>query len=45
MCPCARRHTLGTAGHHVQHIYEKAGVRTRAAATVWAYERALVRAG
>jgi DNA-binding CsgD family transcriptional regulator len=30
--------TLGisakTAGYHVQHIYEKAGVRTRAAATV-----------
>ncbi len=41
--------TLGisakTAGHHVQHIYEKAGVRTRAAAAVWAFEHALVRAG
>jgi DNA-binding NarL/FixJ family response regulator len=38
--------TLGisakTAGHHVQHIYEKAGVRSRAAATVWAFEHALV---
>jgi HD-GYP domain-containing protein (c-di-GMP phosphodiesterase class II) len=33
-----------TAGHHVQHIYEKAGVRSRAAATVWAFERSLVRA-
>jgi HD-GYP domain-containing protein (c-di-GMP phosphodiesterase class II) len=31
-----------TAGHHVQHIYEKAGVRTRAAATVWAFEHDLV---
>jgi HD-GYP domain-containing protein (c-di-GMP phosphodiesterase class II) len=40
--------TLGisakTAGHHVQHIYEKAGVRSRAAATVWAFEHSLVRA-
>ena len=38
--------TLGisakTAGHHVQHIYEKAGVRSRAAATVWAFEHSLV---
>jgi len=38
--------TLGisakTAGHHVQHIYEKAGVRSRAAATVWAFENSLV---
>ena len=33
-----------TAGHHVQHIYEKAGVRNRAAATVWAFENALVQA-
>jgi HD-GYP domain-containing protein (c-di-GMP phosphodiesterase class II) len=31
-----------TAGHHVQHIYEKAGVRTRAAATLWAFEQDLV---
>jgi HD-GYP domain-containing protein (c-di-GMP phosphodiesterase class II) len=31
-----------TAGHHVQHIYEKAGVRTRAAATLWAFEQELV---
>jgi HD-GYP domain-containing protein (c-di-GMP phosphodiesterase class II) len=31
-----------TAGHHVQHIYEKAGVRSRAAATVWAFENSLV---
>jgi len=31
-----------TAGHHVQHIYEKAGVRSRAAATVWAFEHHLV---
>ena len=33
-----------TAGHHVQHIYEKAGVRSRAAATVWAFEHSLVQA-
>jgi DNA-binding NarL/FixJ family response regulator len=37
--------TLGisakTAGHHVQHIYEKAGVRSRAAATVWAFQHSL----
>src|SRR5207244_273185 len=24
-----------TVGHHVQHVYRKAGVRSRAAATVW----------
>ena len=34
-----------TVGHHVQHVYEKAGVRSRAAATVWAFEHDLVRAG
>ena len=38
--------TLGisakTAGHHVQHIFDKTGVRTRSAATVWAFERHLV---
>jgi len=34
-----------TAGHHVQHIYEKAGVRSRAAATVWAFEHGLVHSG
>jgi HD-GYP domain-containing protein (c-di-GMP phosphodiesterase class II) len=32
-----------TVGHHVQHIYEKAGVRSRAAATVWAFEHGLIR--
>ena len=31
-----------TAGHHVQHVYEKAGVRSRAAATLWAFEHELV---
>jgi HD-GYP domain-containing protein (c-di-GMP phosphodiesterase class II) len=31
-----------TVGHHVQHVYQKAGVRSRAAATVWAYEHELV---
>lgn len=34
--------SVKTAGHHVQHIYEKAGVRTRAAATLWAFEQDLV---
>jgi HD-GYP domain-containing protein (c-di-GMP phosphodiesterase class II) len=33
-----------TVGHHVQHIYEKAGVRSRAAATLWAFEHDLVHA-
>jgi HD-GYP domain-containing protein (c-di-GMP phosphodiesterase class II) len=32
-----------TVGHHVQHVYQKAGVRSRAAATVWAFEHDLVR--
>jgi DNA-binding NarL/FixJ family response regulator len=31
-----------TVGHHVQHVYDKAGVRSRAAATVWAFEHDLV---
>ena len=34
-----------TAGHHVQHVYQKAGVRSRAAATLWAFEHDLVRTG
>jgi HD-GYP domain-containing protein (c-di-GMP phosphodiesterase class II) len=37
--------SVKTVGHHVQHVYEKAGVRSRAAATVWAFEHDLVRAG
>ena len=32
-----------TVGHHVQHVYEKVGVRSRAAATLWAFEHDLVR--
>jgi HD-GYP domain-containing protein (c-di-GMP phosphodiesterase class II) len=32
-----------TVGHHVEHVYQKAGVRSRAAATVWAFENDLVR--
>jgi HD-GYP domain-containing protein (c-di-GMP phosphodiesterase class II) len=32
-----------TVGHHVQHVYDKAGVRSRAAATLWAFENGLVR--
>jgi HD-GYP domain-containing protein (c-di-GMP phosphodiesterase class II) len=31
-----------TVGHHVQHVYQKAGVRSRAAATVWAFEHDLI---
>jgi HD-GYP domain-containing protein (c-di-GMP phosphodiesterase class II) len=34
-----------TVGHHVQHVYGKAGVRSRAAATVWAFEHDLVHSG
>ena len=30
-----------TVGHHVQHVYQKAGVRSRAAATLWAFEHEL----
>ncbi len=33
-----------TVGHHIQHIYGKADVRSRAAATVWAFEHDLVHA-
>lgn len=33
-----------TVGHHVQHVYQKAGVRSRAAATLWAFENDLVHA-
>jgi DNA-binding NarL/FixJ family response regulator len=32
-----------TVDHHVQHVYRKAGVRSRAAATLWAFEHDLVR--
>ncbi|MBN1530139.1 MAG: HD domain-containing protein [Thermoleophilaceae bacterium] len=31
-----------TVGHHVQHVYTKAGVRSRAAATLWAFEQDLL---
>ena len=31
-----------TVGHHIQHVYQKVGVRSRAAATVWAFEHGLV---
>ena len=34
--------SVKTVGHHVQHVYQKAGVRSRAAATVWAFENDLV---
>ena len=34
--------SVKTAGHHVQHILDKTGARTRTAATVWAFERNLV---
>lgn len=32
-----------TVGNHVQRVYEKAGVRSRAAATLWAFQHELVR--
>jgi HD-GYP domain-containing protein (c-di-GMP phosphodiesterase class II) len=34
--------SVKTVGHHVQHVYDKAGVRSRAAATLWAFEHDLV---
>ena len=34
--------SVKTVGHHVQHVYEKTGVRSRAAATLWAFEHDLV---
>jgi DNA-binding NarL/FixJ family response regulator len=34
-----------TVGHHVQHVYEKTGVRSRVAATLWAFAHDLVRTG
>jgi HD-GYP domain-containing protein (c-di-GMP phosphodiesterase class II) len=37
------RISVKTVGNHVQHFYEKAGVRSRAAATLWAFEHDLVR--
>lgn len=36
--------SVKTVGHHIQHVYEKAGVRSRAAATLWAFEHDLVHA-
>jgi HD-GYP domain-containing protein (c-di-GMP phosphodiesterase class II) len=32
-----------TVGRHIEHVYQKAGVRSRAAATLWAFEQDLVR--
>jgi HD-GYP domain-containing protein (c-di-GMP phosphodiesterase class II) len=34
--------SVKTVGHHIEHVYKKAGVRSRAAATVWAFEHDLV---
>ncbi len=34
-----------TVGHHVQRVYRKAGVHSRAAATLWAVEHDLVHPG
>ncbi len=34
-----------TVGHHVQHVYRKTGVRSRAAATLWAFQHDLVHIG
>jgi HD-GYP domain-containing protein (c-di-GMP phosphodiesterase class II) len=36
--------SVKTVGHHVQHIYDKVGVRSRAGATVWAFEHDLLQA-
>ena len=33
-----------TVGRHVEHVYKKARVHSRAAATLWAFEHDLVRA-
>jgi DNA-binding CsgD family transcriptional regulator len=32
-----------TADHHIQHVYTKIGVSTRAAAALWAMQNAVVR--
>ena len=37
--------TPKTADHHIQHVYAKIGVRTRAAATVFAMQHDLVPRG
>jgi HD-GYP domain-containing protein (c-di-GMP phosphodiesterase class II) len=37
--------SVKTVGHHVQRVYRKAGVRSRAAATLWAFEHELVHTG
>jgi HD-GYP domain-containing protein (c-di-GMP phosphodiesterase class II) len=34
--------SVKTVGHHVEHVYRKAEVRSRAAATVWAFEHELI---
>ncbi len=34
--------SVKTVGSHIEHVYRKAGVRSRAAATVWAYEQDLM---
>jgi HD-GYP domain-containing protein (c-di-GMP phosphodiesterase class II) len=34
--------SVKTVGHHVQHVYQKVGVRSRAAAALWAFEHDLV---
>ena len=39
------RTSAKTVGHHAQYVYQEAGVRSRAAATLWAFEHDLVRAG
>ena len=35
--------TAKTVAHHVQHIYDKIGVRSRAGATLYALEHRLIR--
>jgi HD-GYP domain-containing protein (c-di-GMP phosphodiesterase class II) len=36
--------SVKTVGHHIEHVYTKTGVRSRAAATLWAFEQDLVHA-
>ncbi len=42
MTNLSRSYRGGPADHHSQHIYDKFGVSTRAAATLWAMQNAVV---
>jgi hypothetical protein len=39
---CLRLTRVPTADHHIQHVYVKIGVSTRAAAALWAIQNAVV---